>query len=154
MKTKRAQRIQSPSITLPFRDPDTGAVSNSDVWREDILEWQADPRYPAQFYLVLDFGVEEAIATNEIDMTEDGIRQGEFHYYRTGRIQLDLQPVDIQSPDEWDLETGQGLGPPVARFADMPDEHLGDLPGTTPGAGRPMVGWRVHPVSARRTADG
>jgi hypothetical protein len=139
-------------VNLPFRDPDTGAVESFDVWREDILEWQADPRQPAQFYLVLDFGVEEAIAFNEHEAGDDGYRSGEFIYYRTGRIQLDLQPIDIQTPDEWNMETGEGLGPPVARFADLPDEHLGDLPGTTPGAGRPMVGWRVHPVSARRSA--
>jgi hypothetical protein len=153
VKTKRAQRIQAPSVTLPFRDPETGAVSTAEVWREDIMEWQADPRHPSQFYLVLDFGIEETISTRGF-RNVDGRVEGEFVYVETGRVQLDMQPIDIASPDEWDMETGQGLGPPVARFADVPSDEIGDPPGSTPGAGRPMVGWRVHPVSARRKADG
>ena len=149
MKTKRAQRIQSPSITLPFRDPD-GRVFNAEVWREDILEWHPDERLPSQFYLVLDFGEEEAIATNEIEASMDGIIQGEYVYFLTGRVQLDLQPIKIESPADWDLATGEGLGPPVARFADLPSEEIGDRPGADPRVARPMVGWTPHPVSPRR----
>lgn len=149
VKTKRAQRIQTPSITLPFRDGE-GRVYTADVWREDILEWHPAAELPSQFYLVLDFGQEEAIATNEIEASMDGIIQGEFVYFLTGRVQLDLQPIKIESPADWDLETGEGLGPPVARFADLPSELIGDQPGADPAVARPMVGWTPHPVSPRR----
>lgn len=153
LPTKRAQRIQSPSITLPFRAPD-GRVFLADVWREDILEWHPDERLDPQFYLVLDFGVEEAIAMGpeyEFD-AGTGVVQGEFIYAETGRIQLDLQPIKINSPDEWNIETGEGLGPPVARFADAPSDMIGDAPGDEPTVGRPMAGWVPHPVSPRRDA--
>lgn len=150
--TKRAQRIQSPSINLPFRDPD-GRIFVADIWREDILEWKPDPRMPSQFYLVLDFGVEEAIAMESDGIPDDrGVIVGQFVYSETGRIQLDLQPIKIDAPEEWDITTGEGLGPPVARFADVPTDELGDLPGAEPTVGRPMAGWVPHPVSPRRDA--
>ena len=150
--TKRAERIQSPSVNLPFRHPD-GHIFTADVWREDILEWQPDERYPPQFYLVLDFGTEESVVmqTDVPDLTT-GVIVGEFLYSPTGRIQLDLQPIKIDSPDEWNIETGEGLGPPVQRFVDQPTDALGDEPGSEPAVGRPMVGWVPHPVSPRRDA--
>ena len=137
---KRAERIQAPSILLPFRAAN-GSITNHDVWREDILEWQPDDRFPASWYLVLDFGVEQSLTI---------ISQTEFSYIDTGRIQLDLQPLRIDALDEWDPQTTEGLGPPVARFADVPTAELGDLPGDEPRAGRPMVGWTPRPVSPRR----
>lgn len=148
-KTKRAERIQAPSVTLPFRDPD-GRVFNAEVWREDILEWCPDPNRSSEFYLVLDFGIEYAIAMKSDPPDEHGIVQGDFIYKETGRVQLDLQPIKIDSPDEWDLDTGEGLGPPVARFADVPSERIGDRPNVDPVVGRPMAGWVPHPVSPRR----
>ena len=151
--TKRAERIQSPSVTLSFRHPGDGHIFNADVWREDILEWQPDARFPPQFYLVLDFGTEESVVMKtEAPRPEDGVNVGENIYAETGRIQLDLQPIKIESPDEWNMETGEGLGPPVSRFADIPTDELGDEPGSEPLAGRPMVGWVPHPVSPRRDA--
>ena len=137
--TKRAERIQTKQVDLPFRSPD-GAITTSGVWREDILEWRPDDRFPPTFYLVLDFGREQRFTT---------MLDGEPQYEDTGRIQLDLQPLDIQSLDDWSPES-VGLGPPVARFADMPTDLLGDEVGDEPSAGRPMVGWIPHSVSPRR----
>lgn len=139
--TKRAVRIQSPSIDLPFRTPD-GAIIVADVYREDILEWHPDERFPPQWFLVIDFGVEQRLVTDATD--------AEQVYDDTGRVQLDLQPLDIASVDEWDPDTTVGLGPPVARFADVPTEELGDVPTGEPRVGRPMVGWIRHSVSTRR----
>ena len=141
---KRAERIQSPAISLPFRSPE-GSISNADVWREDILEWRPDARFPAQWYLVIDFGVEQSLTV--IESADQG---GTVAYLDTGRVQLDLQPLKIESLDEWDPKVSEGLGPPVARFADVPTDELGDLPGDEPRVGRPMVGWTAHPVSPRR----
>lgn len=137
--TKRSERLQSPSILLPFRSP-AGVISTSEVWREDILRWHPDERLPPQWYLVLDFGVEQRAVS----------RNGELVYEDTGRVQLDLQPLAITSLADWDPETGEGLGPPVARFADVPTDELGDVPEDEPRVGRPMVGWTPHPVSPRR----
>lgn len=143
--TKRAERVQSPSVTLPFRSPE-GSITNVDVWREDILEWKPDARFPSQWYLVLDFGTEqEAITTINVIGTNTGV-----DHVDTGRIQLDLQPLKIDTLADWDPETGEGLGPPVVRFADVPTDEIGDMVGDEPTVGRPMVGWIPHPVSPRR----
>lgn len=136
----RAERIQSPAINLPFRSPE-GSIQNADVWREDILEWRPDARFASQWYLVLDFGTEEELVLPEAS---------EAYYMPTGRVQLDLQPLKIDALDDWDPDTGEGLGPPVVRWADVPTDELGDRPGDEPTAGRPMVGWTRHPVSSRR----
>lgn len=144
--TKRAERIQAPSILLPFKSPE-GSITNVEVWREDVLEWKPDARFDSQWYLVLDFGVEQSIT---ITRSPTETEQGEYTYLDTGRVQLDLQPLAITALEEWNMETGEGLGPPVARFADVPTAELGDLPGDEPRVGRPMTGWIPHPVSARR----
>lgn len=137
--TKRAERIQAKHVDLPFRSPD-GTITSSAVWREDILEWHPDERFAAQFYLVLDFGREQRF-TSMVD--------GEPQYEDTGRIQLDLQPLDISTVADWN-ETTEGLGPPVARFADVPTDEIGDEATAEPTVGRPMVGWIPHQVSPRR----
>lgn len=137
--TKFSARIERESIDLPFRSPD-GVIAVADVWREDILEWQTDPAFPPQWFLVIDFGLEQ----------RQVLRDGELTYEETGRVQLDLQPLDIKSISEWDPATSEGLAPPVARFADVPTDELGDLPDEEPRVGRPMVGWVRHPVSSRR----
>jgi len=136
----RAERIQSPAINLPFRSPE-GSIRTAEVWREDILEWQPNARFPSQWYLVLDFGTEQEIV----------LLDGEaYTYMDTGRVQLDLQPLKIDTLADWDPDTGEGLGPPVVRWADVPTDELGDRPGDEPTVGRPMVGWTRHPVSSRR----
>lgn len=137
--TKRAERIQSPSVPIPFRDPG-GTVRLFEVWREDVLEWRPDERRPSEWYLVLDFGMEQRLARLP-DMTAV--------YEPTGRVQLSLQPLNIPSISDWDPDTSEGLGPPINRFADAVVD-IGDTPGGIPQAGRPMIGWVPHPVSRRR----
>lgn len=137
---KRSERIQVPSIQLPFRS-DQGSISNVDVWREDILEWVPHPEFPSTFYLVIDFGTEQALTPVADTHT----------YTDTGRVQIDLQPLRIETLSEWDPDHSEGLGPPVSRFVDLPTDLLGDHPGDEPSAGRPMVGWIPHPVSRRRS---
>ena len=138
---KRSERIQSRAINLPFRSPE-GSIRTADVWREDILEWRPDTRFASQWYLVLDFGTEQEAVTIA--------GAAEITYMDTGRVQLDLQPLKIDTLADWDPDTGEGLGPPVARWADVPTDELGDRQGDEPTVGRPMVGWIPHPVSSRR----
>lgn len=148
MQTKRAERIQTAAIDLPFRTPE-GQIVVADVWREDILEWHPDDRFPSQWYLVLDFGIEQRWANAAADPNPD-LDPSEWDWENTGRVQLDLQPLAMLRLADWDPANGEGLGPPVHRFADVPTDELGDYASEEPRVGRPMVGWIRHAVSPRR----
>jgi hypothetical protein len=146
--TKRATRIEEPSIELTFRTASRDIV-RQDIWREDVMEWQPGGGGDMiQFYLVLDFGYEEQITDKRDD-------DGEPVFQRTGRIVLSLQPVEFD-PDTWSLDSAVGLGPAVTRFADIDTDAIGDKAseaGEAPLVGRPLVGWTRHPVSTRREGN-